>query len=166
MFGIKTLTVGSQVWLTRTPSTVALRHQPKEFSKMTTVIEVCSGISAVSQGCEACGATVVCYNEMNSKFVAWMKNQGKIIIEGDVSSSQVIAQLAPYCGNILSGGIACQPWSLLGDQKEMEDDRRRSMPGMLRTIHFLQIPLAVMECTPAVLSGSNWPHRSSSTEFL
>ena len=82
-----------------------------------------------------------------------VEKQGKIVIEGDVSCSQVIAQLAPYCGNILSGGIACQPWSLLGDQREMSDDRSRSMPGMLRAIHFLQIPLAVMECTPAVLQS-------------
>jgi site-specific DNA-cytosine methylase len=132
---------------------LALRHQAKEFSKMSTVTEVCSGISAVSQGYEACGAKMVSYNELNPKFAAWLIKQGKIVIEGDVSCSQVIAQLAPYCGNILSGGIACQPWSLLGDQREMSDDRSRSMPGMLRAIHFLQIPLAVMECTPAVLQS-------------
>ena len=77
LFGVKKLTVGSQVWLSRTPSTLALRHQAKEFSKMSTVTEVCSGTSAVSQGYEACGAKMVSYNELNPKFAAWWKNRAK-----------------------------------------------------------------------------------------
>ena len=111
------------------------------------------GIGSVITGYEKCGVCAKSCNENNKVFTEWLKKKGKQVIEGDISDPQVIAQLSQVCGGILAGGISCQPWSSLGDQKAFADDHSRSMPGAFLAIHLLQVPLALLECTPAVLQS-------------
>ena len=151
LFGVRKLTVGQQCWLTRTSETVVLNHQPRDLMKPLTVTEVCAGIDAVSEGYRACGVDTVSCVEQNKVFAQWLANEGKQVIHGDISDPRVVATMSHVCGSVLSAGVSCQPWSYLGDQQQLSDERSRSLPGTLRAIHLLQVHLAFLECTPAVL---------------
>ena len=78
------------------------------------------------------------------------------VIEGNISHTTVIevATLAPDA-KLMAGGVACQPFSRLGDRKEQSDSRSESFPAFLRMLFWLQISIGVMECTSEVLS-SHW----------
>ena len=52
------------------------------------------------------------------------------------------------------GGVACQPFSRLGDRKEQHDSRSESFPAFLRMLFWLQIPIGIMECTSEVYESS------------
>eukprot|EP00435_Cladocopium_sp_Y103_P059290 s5_g21.t1 len=154
LFGVRKLTVGNQQWLTRSAETVVMLHHPKDLTQGLKVTEVCAGIDAISEGYRACGVETVSCNEINPVFAQWMQKEGKQVIEGDVCDPAVIAALSTVIGNVLSGGVSCQPWSYLGDQQQLSDNRSRSLPGTLKAIHLLQVPLALLECTPAVLHAA------------
>ena len=116
-------------------------------------VEVCAGIGAATMGFAACGVDTVCYNEQNAVFSQWLHNRGKKVIQGDISDAKVVSQMAGSSAGILSGGVSCQPWSSLGDQKGFGDERSRSLPGALRAMFLLQTPLAVLECTQAIMNS-------------
>ena len=150
LFGMRKLQVSNQCWIMRTAETTILEHHVKDVNIIPTVTEVCSGISAVSTGYEACGAEVTMHCDNNPIFAQWLHEHGKQVVLGDIADPAVVASLSTRCCGILSGGIACQPRSKLGDEQHMQDPRSRSLPGMLRALHLLQVPMAIMECTEAV----------------
>eukprot|EP00435_Cladocopium_sp_Y103_P047772 s870_g14.t1 len=79
-----------------------------------------------------------------------MENTGKRVVAGDISDPATRAKLARVSEGLLMGGISCQPWSVLGDQRALQDERSRSLPGALKMVHLMQVPLTVLECTPFV----------------
>ena len=58
LFGMKKFQVMNQCWLLRTQETTVVEHQVKDVASLPVITKVCSGISAVSTGYEACGAQV------------------------------------------------------------------------------------------------------------
>ena len=154
-FQVQKISINGVIWLKRTDETVVLGHQPINPERFEKVVETCAGFSAVSQGYEQCGCKVDEVNEVNSRFADWRRQQGKTVIEGDISQSKTMIELSAFQIGILSGGISCQPWSALGDQRQLQDERSRSMTAMLMTIHFLQIPMSILECTPAVMTSED-----------
>ena len=154
LFNTKKHVIGGRIWLLRTESTTVLKHTVKGMEQFAASIEVCAGIGASATGYKACGVETTCFNEQNPVFAHWLRSRGKTVIEGDVSDPKVVAALSEFQAGLLSGGISCQPWSSLGDRKELQDDRSRTLPGTLRAIHLLQMPLSILECTPAVLQSS------------
>ena len=159
LFGMKKMKVVDQHWLLRTNETVIVEHQVRDVQTIPVVAEVCSGISAVSTGYEACGARVDMHCDNNPVFTDWLQAHGKRVIQGDLADPRTVSNLSQHCGGILSGGISCQPWSKLGDEQHLNDPRARSLPGMLQAVHLLQISLAIMECTEAV-------HQSVDAQFM
>ena len=59
------------------------------------VIEACSGIGAVGQGYQECGAKTVCYVEANRKLHEWTCTKTDVpSIHGDICDFQTIAAVA------------------------------------------------------------------------
>ena len=158
MFGLQKKTISGKVWVLRTEDTMILEHPAIDVAKFSESTEICTGIGAVTTGYEKCGVSTTSFNEQNQVFADWLRKRGKHVIEGDISDPKVVAKLAETCGGILSGGISCQPWSVLGDQRAFQDERSRSLPGALRAIHLLQIPLAILECTPTISDSEEAQH--------
>ena len=139
-------------WLKHGDHTKFLQHQPLTSNSFQQVIEACSGIGAVGTGYHAVGAKTVCYCDVNSTYCSWLRSKfGSSIpvVEGDVGSNSVIHAVgeAAKIPSILSSGIACQPYSALGDRREGLDPRSMSLPSTLKMGYLLRSPLILLECT-------------------
>ena len=154
------LTKGGRLPMISTaPHTQVIQHSGVDVSEFSQVIEVCSGLGAVTTGYPFCGSEVCCYVDYNPKFAEWLDRKVVApVIHGDVSDLCTVAAVAKVTGGIptpLNGGIACQPFSSLGDRKEQHDPRSGSLPGMLQMGFLLRAPIITLECTKEAME-SHW----------
>ena len=146
-----------EIWIDGSAyTTVYQRTQPPSIPLRA--VEVCAGISAMGDGLKASQIQTQGYVEYNTVFCQQLLNQGKTnVIEGNVADISTVVAVARRIPNIdaLVGGVACQPFSSLGDRREQHDKRSESLPGMIRMGYLLQVPYMIVECTKEVLT-SQW----------
>ena len=130
------------------PQASILGHRPYSVSQVQKIIESCAGMAVVDSGYQACGATFVTANDVNIRFCQWLHNQGKHVIAGDITLGSTVQRLSNCARGCMSAGVACQPWSVLGDHKGGQDPRAQSLPGVLTASYLLQVPAIFLECTP------------------
>ena len=147
------MTVNEKIWLTDNPQASVLGHKPFSINQLQQVVESCAGMAVVDSGYQACGANVVATNDMNIRFCQWMHNQGKHVIAGDITLASTVQRLSKCARGCLSAGVACQPWSSLGDQRGERDPRAQSLPGVLTASFLLQVPAVFLECTTGAESA-------------
>ena len=139
--------------------THVIQHESVDVSNMNKVVEVCAGIGAVSTGLPFCGAHAACYVDYNAKFAEWLDRKVDApVIHGDVSDMNTVKQVADVTLGFplpMNSGIACQPFSALGDRREHEDPRSNSLPGVLKMGYLLRAPLITLECTKEAME-SHW----------
>ena len=140
-------TVNGKCWLMENSQASILGHRPHSISQMHQIIESCAGMAVVDTGYQACGGTMVTANDVNIRFCQWLHNQGKNVIAGDITLGSTVQRISKCPRGCVSAGVACQPWSLLGDQKGGQDPRAQSLPGVLTASHLLQVPAIFLECT-------------------
>ena len=146
-----------KVWIQCDGKSKVVEHHQTGITTPIQAVEVCAGIGAMGMGLRSCGITTQCYVEYNPKFCKWLRDHGhESVIEGNISNTQVVIQVAEQApgAQMLVGGVACQPFSRLGDRREQEDQRSESFPAFLRMMYLLQIPVGIMECTSEVLESS------------
>ena len=119
-------------------------------SMIPMVIESCAGLGAMGRGLEYSGFRILA---MNDKNVAMCELAGKHrpntpIILGDIGAGSTIEALAGLSEWPVSmaAGIACQPYSNLGDRKSGYDERAQSLPGTLKASYCLGSPIIFLEC--------------------
>ena len=140
-------------------STAVIQHAQDDASSFTKIIEACAGIGGVGQGFAYAGVETVCFAELNMKFCEWLKakHDQVPIVQGDIYLNDTIKKVADAAKGkaMLSAGFSCQPFSGLGDRRQGEDPRSRSLLGALRMGYLLRCPLILLECTKEVMS-SDW----------
>ncbi len=141
-------TINGQVWLMDNSQASILGHRPYSLNQVQKIIESCAGMAVVDSGYQACGATLITANDANIRFCQWLHNQGKHVIAGDITLGSTVQRLSNCARGCMSAGVACQPWSALGDQKGGQDPRAQSLPGVLSASYLLQVPAVFLECTP------------------
>ena len=149
--------VQGKFWIQCDGKTKVVEHHQTGITTPIQAVEVCAGIGAMGMGLRSCGITTQCYVEYNPKFCQWLRDHGhESVIEGNIANTQVVIQVAEQApgAQMLVGGVACQPFSRLGDRREQEDQRSESFPAFLRMMYLLQIPVGIMECTSEVLESS------------
>ena len=134
---------------------ILMQRKGMQQAHMSQLVEFCAGIRAVSRGYEACGVKTVIRNDVNPRFCQWIHDaihEGILspckVLLGDVGSDDTVRS-TPICGaeaGIVSAGIACQPYSKIGDQREHQDERSKTLPDTLRQAFLLQCPVVVLEC--------------------
>lgn len=127
----------------------ALSHAVPTSASMTNAIEVCSGLGALGEGLEHHGFTVQVRNELRPAYTQLMYRQGyQSSVVGDIGSNHTIASIHhTYQGSALhAAGFPCQPWSLLGDRKQHQDDRGRTLLSILRSAYLLRAHSVLLEC--------------------
>ena len=72
---------------------------------------------------------------------------------GDVSVVRSLLELGA-CHSVCLAGINCQPFSLAGDRRGLDDPRSASLFQALQTAWLIQAPLVVLECTPEIARDS------------
>eukprot|EP00435_Cladocopium_sp_Y103_P038449 s730_g10.t1 len=150
---------GRHPWISASPATHFIQHESVDMCHFNKVIEVCSGIGAVSTGLSFCNASPACFVDYNEKFAEWLDRKTIApVIHGDIDDPMVIKQISEVTGGCpmpVNGGFACQPFSALGDQRESADPRSNSFPALLKLGYFLRCPIITLECTKEALN-SHW----------
>ena len=129
-------------------------HGPFEPTALQFVKETCCGIGALGRGLTFLGYKVVAQNDVQLVTVKEAaKLSGATPVHGDVSSLSTVRKLWEVQPGdcTLAAGVACQPYSRLGDRKSSQDDRSSSLPGTLRAAYLMQSSCIILECVPQVL---------------
>eukprot|EP00438_Fugacium_kawagutii_P031817 Skav203288 [mRNA] locus=scaffold324:419478:422414:+ [translate_table: standard] len=128
-----------------------LCHQQKKLEDLFTMTETCAGIGGIASGAHFAGWATKVQNELQAEFCRYQSKRSSIpVIQGDICSLQTVISMhhaAPTTGT-LSMGFSCQPFSMLGDQREGEDSRSSTLPFGLFASWLLQKDLVVLECVP------------------
>lgn len=156
---VKLARIGGRVWLLSTDDTAIIERPPLSLDGVANIVETSAGIGAGGQGFKECGAETVAFCDYNKSFCEWLERRTKIpVIHGNIADIDTIRQLDSAIGDrshVLHGGVACQPFSKLGDQKQGLDTRSESFVGLLQTGFHLGSIMIIMECTPAAMT-SQW----------
>ena len=152
-------TINGVKWLKQVETTRCYHHATLSATSFKQTVEVCSGIGAVGVGFAALGVETVCYCDLNPTFCSWLRSKfggTKTVIQGDVSEHRVIHEIAKSADQpcILTAGIACQPYSYLGDRREGLDERSESLPSTLKLGYFSRAPIIVLECTQGAMHST------------
>ena len=113
------------------------------------VIELCCGMGALGHGALASGFHTVVGCDIRPKMLElFMKHSSGKTVLGDIckfETLQKIYEAHPY-SSVIASGIACQPYSQLGDQKGGSDPRASTLPATLSTAFYLRAMVVVIEC--------------------
>eukprot|EP00435_Cladocopium_sp_Y103_P014980 s1304_g3.t1 len=153
---------GRHPWLMVDPGTQTIQHANIDMMQFDQVIEACAGIGAVSTALPFCNAQASVYIDSNEKFCDWLRTKTTApVIQGDIGNPQVIKAVSDLTSGRpqpLNAGVSCQPFSVLGDQRQGFDPRSKSFPALLKMGYYLRAPLITMECTKEALD-SEWAQR-------
>ena len=124
-------------------------HEPLQAHHYASLKETCAGIGALGMGAIASGFQVSMLNELQPVTCQLLRQIAAAhVIEGDVGSQDVLRQMWDNDPRpaVLSAGVACQPYSRLGDRRGGRDPRALSLPHVLQAALVLQSSAVVIEC--------------------
>lgn len=156
------LIVAAEVISTAKIPTIRAVETTKIFPKpniclqnLSQVVEVCSGMGCLGVGLAAAGFDVKVRSDVNDRMLHLASKLGDgVTLKGDVCTDQLLADLSQsFSGaQTLAAGVACQPYSRLGDQRHQHDPRSQTLPGVLR-LGFLGVyGMIVLECVQEAFS--------------
>ena len=129
--------------------TMVSSHPACDWRGARQIIELCCGMGALGHGAKASGFNTVVGCDIRPKMLELFQrhSEGKPVL-GDIcefSTLRSIYEAHPFSCAIASG-IACQPYSQLGDQKGGLDPRASTLPATLSTAFYLRAMVIVIEC--------------------
>ena len=136
-------------WLVLDEQSHVFRHDPPSWHTIHEVIELCSGFGGMHQGMSAVGFRPVAAVDMNERMLGLYGMQcGAERIVGDVTQVDTLVKLWSVSkgAGTLAAGFACQPYSMLGDQRGEMDPRSSCLTGVLSIAFLLQVQAVVLEC--------------------
>ena len=150
MLNCEKRTISGKIWVEPWEDSVVFQRPNPDVTDGLKVIEACAGIGAMGRGFHACQVETTCYNDYNPRFCAWLRQKTSTpAIEGNMTHPITIHAIhqASTGAQVITGGVACQPFSSLEDRKEQCDQRSESFTGLLALGYFLKCFLIIMECT-------------------
>ena len=130
-------------------------EKPCELREMHNIVELCCGMGAFSSMGPLIGFQTLAGVDQNDKWKQIWENghsQQSDFYHGDVGDPKIASQLLEKgCMHAtLLSGVSCQPYSLAGDGRGMDDERSDSLPKTLKMAWLLQCPVVLLECVPGV----------------
>ena len=128
---------------------MVLPYPARTWEGSRKVIELCCGMGALGHGAAASGFTTVVGCDIRPKMLELFAKhcQGKPVL-GDICDFDTLKKIHeayPY-SCVIASGIACQPYSQLGDQKGGSDPRASTLPATLSAAFYLRAMVVVIEC--------------------
>eukprot|EP00438_Fugacium_kawagutii_P002078 Skav230762 [mRNA] locus=scaffold4515:157725:162575:+ [translate_table: standard] len=146
-------------WIRCDGKTLVFQHETPNCDAFTRLVEGCSGLGIVGEGFNTAGMETILYCDSNHNFCELLKKHTrKPVVHGDICHQHTvekIAQIIDERSHILTAGIACQPFSSLGDMQQEKDSRSMSLVGVLRLGFYLRSVCIVLECTKEAMQ-SGW----------
>lgn len=130
--------------------------------EMYQVTEVCSGIGSFSSTWGKLGFRVALGVDMNGAwrdlFQKLHAGSQSMFLEAEAGSKQTVQTMLSngLVHGVLLSGVACQPYSRLGDGKGMADERANSLPQTLMTAWLTQSTVVILECVEPVLEHADF----------
>lgn len=126
------------------------------FQSLRQVVEVCSGAGFMGFGFEHCGFEISlrCDHAQTMLDLASHLHKAPVAL-GDVCTDSLLHPICQSQAGTIASGIACQPYSKLGDQKHDHDSRSLTLPGVLRLGFLGRFGAIVLECV-ATASTCPW----------
>ena len=129
-------------------------HGTFQPQALLTVKEACCGIGALGRGLAFLGYKVVAQNDVQEVTIREAVRISKAVpVHGDISSTSTVCDMweAKPGDCTLAAGVACQPYSRLGDRRSSQDERSSTLPGTLRASYLMQCSCVILECVPQVV---------------
>ena len=124
-------------------------HDPPTGESLYHVTELCAGMGCLGMGALACGFHPLIAIDHNKKFLdVYGQHSSVKLIEGCIGSNDVIFETWSFqkTPTPISAGIACQPYSRLGDEFSGADPRSKTLPQTLRFGFLTRAPAIILEC--------------------
>ena len=112
------------------------------FQSLRQVVEVCSGA----------GFSLRCDHAQTMRDLASHLHKAPVAL-GDVCTDSLLHPICQSQAGTIASGIACQPYSKLGDQKHDQDSRSLTLPGVLRLGFLGRFGAIVLECVATASTG-------------
>lgn len=136
--------------LVLTPTSQVFEKPFVSKQSLLKVIELCSGMGCLGFGLDHAGFQVIQKCDINQRMLTLASNiHGAPTTVGDVCDDSLLPVIgASGCGT-LAAGVACQPYSRLGDQRQECDPRSLTLPGVLRLAFLGRCGIVILECVDA-----------------
>eukprot|EP00438_Fugacium_kawagutii_P008724 Skav216390 [mRNA] locus=scaffold1241:366023:371056:+ [translate_table: standard] len=151
-----------KVWLRSDQFTRIIIPNKQDVHAFDNIVEACSGIDAVAEGYAAAQCRTVVNVEHNQRYADYLRTQKqRQVVEHDVSSTDAVVGVAEALriqgikSHVASAGMACQPFSQMGDQRQQCDPRSTTMTGSLALGYLTGATAIFLECTPEAYT-SDW----------
>ena len=122
---------------------------------LSRVVDLCCGMGGFSSTASRLGFSVQAGVDQNGMWQSLFGtlHPGATFVCGDLADPSVVQKLMQQdlFHAVVCAGIACQPHSVLGDRRGMEDPRSDSLPKSLLIGWLLQSAALILECTPEIL---------------
>eukprot|EP00438_Fugacium_kawagutii_P009646 Skav214995 [mRNA] locus=scaffold508:738590:743089:- [translate_table: standard] len=118
---------------------------------MKKVVEICSGFGCMGVGLEHAGFQISLRCDWSEAILQLAEaNFDSPILCADINEVGFVGRLLNKCSTagVLAAGVACQPYSRLGDQKQHEDPRSSTMPRTMEIGFTCRFMVIILECVP------------------
>lgn len=148
--------------------TIVLQKGGVTLQRLANLGSACAGIDAVGVGLEAAGLSTKIRNEVNERFCRWLEvamQEGRIsesqVVSGSIGDNEVVSKFLQVDSDlgVMAAGIACQPYSRLGDRREGSDERSKTLPFVLRAAFAAQCPIVILECVKEAMVSDFVQHQ-------
>ena len=143
------VSTGDTVYLKQDEQTSVIPRPPFTATGLRQVIELCAGIGCLGWGMKAADFKIVLRVDHNEKMNQFSNQLDKVpTLQKDICDNQTIAdicKLAPTAG-VLTSGVACQPYSKLGDKQMQNDPRSLTLPSSLKIGFLTRKAIILLEC--------------------
>eukprot|EP00438_Fugacium_kawagutii_P025410 Skav235446 [mRNA] locus=scaffold2206:85243:90006:+ [translate_table: standard] len=147
---VEVVEVGHRLRVTKSDG-IVLHHEIPDYTMFSEAVDTCSGIGVMRDGLEACGLTIRATNELREIYCEWQTKQGRQhVVQGDLGDPKVLEELHRHANqsHMLVAGFSCQPWSQLGDNRKLNDQRASALHKALFAAYHLRSHSIMLECVP------------------
>lgn len=148
---VKTMikSIEGAISLQTTDETAVIPRPPVTVTGVRQVVELCAGIGCLGWGMKAADFQVILRVDHNDKMNQFSQQLDNIpTLECDICDSKALVEIckaAPEAG-VLTSGVACQPYSKLGDKKMQHDIRAQTLPSSLKVGFLTRKAIILLEC--------------------
>eukprot|EP00438_Fugacium_kawagutii_P016496 Skav221152 [mRNA] locus=scaffold2925:187181:196674:+ [translate_table: standard] len=113
------------------------------------VIELCAGIGCLGEGLEHAGFRIALRCDVNTLMsqLSAQRYAGEVLT-ADITTDDFMPKMLAKCpsAGTLAAGVACQPYSKLGDRRMEQDSRSMTFPKTLEAGFFSRCLIIIIEC--------------------
>ena len=145
----KITSIEGRIVLTQTDETSVIPRPPATVDGIRQVVELCAGIGCLGCGFKAADFRVVLRVDHNQKMNQFSHQLDNVpTVEADIGCDQTVVSISKAAprASVMTSGVACQPYSKLGDKQMQHDHRAQTLPSSLRIGFLLRQNVILLEC--------------------